>query len=115
MGYRSEMYAVVGLIDLPEFDQLLKEADLTDWFEEHGKSDLAVEFRASSLKWYDGYSDVDKINKFFDDSNFSILLRIGEEFPDKEYYTGNSDLEQLFNLQIDVDTDINWYEHCLEV
>ena len=114
MGYRSEMYAVVGLIDLPEFDQLLKEADLTDWFEEHGKSDLAVEFRASSLKWYDGYSDVDKINKFFDDSNFSILLRIGEEFPDKEYYTGNSDLEQLFNLQIDVDTDISWYEHCLE-
>ena len=114
MGYRSEMYAVVGLIDLPEFDQLLKEADLTDWFEEHGKSDLAVEFRASSLKWYDGYSDVDKINKFFDDSNFSILLRIGEEFPDKEYYTDNYDLEQLFNLRVDVDTDISWYEHCLE-
>ena len=114
MGYRSELYAVVGLIDLPEFDRLLKETDLTDYFEEHGKSDLAVEFRASSLKWYDGYSDVEKINKFFDDSNFSILLRVGEEFPDKEYYTGNSDLEQLFNLQIDVDTDISWYEQCLE-
>lgn len=114
MGYRSELYAVVGLIDLPEFDRLLKETDLADYFEEHGKSDLAVEFRASNLKWYDGYADVDKINKFFDDSNFSILLRIGEEFPDKEYYTGNSDLEQLFNLQIDVDTDINWYENCLE-
>ena len=114
MGYSSELYAVVGLIDLPEFDRLLKETDLADCFEEHGKSDLAVEFQASSLKWYDGYSDVDKINKFFDDSNFSILLRIGEEFPDKEYYTGNSDLEQLFNLQIDVDTDISWYEHCLE-
>ena len=114
MGYRSELYAIVGLIDLPEFDRLLKETDLADCFEEHVKSDLAVEFRASSLKWYDGYSDVDKINKFFDDSNFSILLRIGEEFPDKEYYTGNSDLEQLFNLNIDVDTDISWYEHCLE-
>ena len=50
MGYRSEMYAVVGLIDLPEFDRLLKETDLTDCFEEHSKSDLAVEFRASSLK-----------------------------------------------------------------
>ena len=114
MGYRSEMYAVVGLIDLPEFDRLLKETDLADYFEEHDKSDLAIEFRASSLKWYDGYSDVDKINKFFDDSNFSILLRIGEEFPDKEYYTGNSDLEQLFNLQIDVDINTGWYEHCLE-
>lgn len=114
MGYRSELYAVVGLIDLPEFDRLLKETDLTDCFEERDKTDLAIEFRASSLKWYDGYSDVEKINKFFDDSNFSILLRIGEEFPDKEYYTGNSDLEQLFNLQIDVDTDISWYEHCLE-
>ena len=114
MGYRSELYAVVGLIDLPEFDRLLKETDLADCFEEHGKSGLAVEFRASYLKWYDGYSDVDKINKFFNESTFSILLRIGEEFPDKEYYTGNSDLEQLFNLQIDVDTDISWYEHCLE-
>ena len=114
MGYRSQLYAVVGLIDLPEFDRLLKEADLADCFEEYGKSALAVEFRASPLKWYDGYSDVDKINKFFNESNFSILLRIGEEFPDKEYYTGNSDLEQLFNLQIDVDTDISWYEHCLE-
>ena len=114
MGYRSELYAVVGLIDLPEFDRLLKETDLADCFEEHGKSDLAVEFQASSLKWYDGYSDVDKINEFFNKSIFSILLRIGEEFPDKEYYTGNSDLEQIFNLNIDVDTDIGWYENCLE-
>ena len=114
MSYRSELYAVVGLIDLPEFDRLLKETGLADYFEEHGKSDLAVEFRASSLKWYDGYSDVDKINEFFNESQFSILLRIGEEFPDKEYYTGNSELEQLYNLNIDVDTDIGWYEHCLE-
>ena len=114
MGYRSELYAIVGLIDLPEFDRLLKETDLADCFEEQGKSDLAVEFRASSLKWYDGYTDVDKINELFNKSNFSILLRVGEEFPDKEYYTGNSDLEQLFNLNIDVDTDISWYEHCLE-
>ena len=114
MGYRSDLYAVVGLIDLPEFDRLLKETDLADCFEEHDKTDLAVEFKASGLKWYDGYSDVDKINKFFDDSNFSILLRIGEEFPDKEYYTGNADLEQVFNLNIDVGTDIRWYENCLE-
>lgn len=114
MGYRSELHAVVGLIDLPEFDRLLKETDLTDCFEERDKTDLAIEFRASSLKWYDGYADVDKINEFFNKSNFSILLRIGEEFPDKEYYTGNSDLEQLFNLNIDVDTDICWYENCLE-
>ena len=114
MGYRSELYAVVGLIDLPEFDRLLKETDLEDYFEERGKTDLAVEFRASHLKWYDNYPDVDKINEFFNNSKFSILLRIGEEFPDKEIYTGNSDLEQLFNLQIDVDTDIYWYEHCLE-
>ena len=114
MGYRSELHAIVGLIDLPEFDRLLKETDLADYFEEYDKSDLAVEFRASSLKWYDDYADVDKINKFFNESQFSILLRIGEEFPDKEYYTGNSELEQLFNLNIDVDTAISWYEHCLE-
>ena len=114
MGYRSELYAVVGLIDLPEFDRLLKETDLADYFEEHGKSDLAVEFRASNLKWYDNYPDVDKINEFFNESKFSILLRIGEEFPDKEIYTGNPDLEQIFNLQIDVDTYVDWYEHCLE-
>lgn len=114
MGYRSELHAVVGIIDLPAFDHLLKETDLADCFEECDKTDLAVEFRASSLKWYDGYPDVDKINSFFNESKFSILLRIGEEFPDKEYYTGNSDLEQVFNLQIDVGTDICWYEHCLE-
>ena len=114
MGYRSQLYAVVGLIDLPEFDRLLKEADLADCFEEHGKSDLAVEFQASSLKWYDGYSDVDKINDFFNNSKFSILLRIGEDLPDTEYYTGNSDLEQIFNLQVYTDTDIEWYANCLE-
>ena len=114
MGYRSELHAIVGLVDLLEFERLIKEADLADCFEEHDKSDLAVEFRASSLKWYDGYADVDKINELFNNSNFSILLRIGEEFTDSEYYTGNSDLEQLFNLCIDVGTDISWYENCLE-
>lgn len=114
MGYRSELYAVVGLIDLPEFDRLLKETELTACFEEYNKTDLAVEYRASHLKWYDSYPDVDTINKFFNESTFSILLRIGEEFADTEFYTGNSDLEQLFNLQVDVDTDICWYENCLE-
>ena len=114
MGYRSELYAVVGLIDLPEFDRLLKETDLVDCFKEYDKTDLAVEYRASHLKWYDSYPDVAKFNRFFNNSNFSILLRIGEEFPDKEYYTGNSNLEQMFNLQIDVDTHMGWYEHCLE-
>ena len=53
MGYRSELHAVVGLIDLLEFERLIKESDLADWFEEHDKTDLAVEFRASGLKWYD--------------------------------------------------------------
>lgn len=114
MGYRSQLYAVVGLIDLPEFDRLLKEAGLADCFEECAKTGLAVEFRALCLKWYDSYPDVTKINEFFNESKFSILLRIGEEFPDIEYYTGNSDLEQMFNLQIDVGTDVDWYEHCLE-
>ena len=114
MGYRSELYAVVGLIDLLEFDRLLKEADLADCFEEYGKTALAIAFKASSLKWYDGYPDVDKINNFFFKSKFSILLRIGEEFPDTEYYTGNSDLEQVFNLQVYTDIDIEWYETCLE-
>ena len=114
MGYRSQLYAVVGLIDLPEFERLLKEAELEDCFEEYDKTDLAIAFRASELKWYDGYSDVDKINGFFNESKFSILLRIGEELPDTEYYTGNSDLEQMFSLQVYTDTDIEWYEHCLE-
>ena len=114
MGYRSELYAVVGLIDLPEFDRLLKEAGLDDCFEEYSKTALAIAFRASELKWYDSYQDVAKINEFFNESKFSILLRIGEKFPDTEYYTGNSDLEQIFNMQIDVDTDVGWYEHCLE-
>ena len=114
MGYRSQLYAIVGLIDLPEFDRLLKETELENCFEEYDKTDLVVEFRASDLKWYDGYPDVDKINEFFNNSGFSILLRIGEDYPDKEVYTGNYDLEQIFNLQIDVDTDIGWYENCLE-
>ena len=44
MGYRSELYAVVGLIDLPEFDRLLKEVELADCFEEYDKTDLAIAF-----------------------------------------------------------------------
>ena len=114
MGYRSQLYAVVGLIDLPEFERLLKEAELYDCFEEYSKTDLAIAFQASELKWYDSYQEVAKINEFFNESKFSILLRIGEEFPDTEYYTGNSDLEQIFNLQVYTDTDVDWYEQCLE-
>ena len=114
MGYRSQLYAVVGLIDLPEFERLLKEAELYDCFEEYSKTDLAIAFQASELKWHDSYKEVAKINEFLNESKFSILLRIGEEFPDTEYYTGNSDLEQIFNLQVYTDTDVDWYEQCLE-
>lgn len=114
MGYRSQLYAVVGLLDLPEFDRLLKEAELADYFEEYDKTALAIAFRASGLKWYDGYADVDKINGFFNNSKFSILLRIWEDLPDTEYYTGNYDLKQIFNLQVYADTDIEWYANCLE-
>lgn len=48
MGYRSELYTVVGLIDLPEFDHLLKETDLAACFEEQQNS---LSCRVSSISF----------------------------------------------------------------
>lgn len=114
MGYRSELYAIVGLVDVPEFERLLKETDLTECFDEISKSDLAIEYQASDLKWYDGYAEVERINALFNTSTFSILLRTGEEYGDTEYYTNNNNLQQLFNIQTCVDTTLYGYDTCFE-
>ena len=99
MGYRSEvafaiapplvdkflavMAASEKVRDLVKFDEKYKEGIEFDKYE---KGDIFVHL--GSIKWYDGYEEIDKIKEFFaeheeDDDNIRFV-RIGEDFDDQE-------------------------------
>ena len=99
MGYRSEvafaiapplvnkflavMAASEKVRDLIKFDAKYKEGIEFDKYE---KGDVFVYL--GSIKWYEGYEEIDKIREFFaeheeDDDNIRFV-RIGEDLDDKE-------------------------------
>ena len=99
MGYRSEvafaiapplvdkflavMAASEKVRDLIKFDEKYKEGIEFDKYE---KGDVFVYL--GSIKWYEGYEEIDKIREFFaeheeDDDNIRFV-RIGEDFDDQE-------------------------------
>jgi len=91
MGYRSELYVKMKKEFKPKFIFYLKINEI-DYFED--KSDTNdntyIQYYACDLKWYNGYSTVDKFNSFLQDNSDSItMLRIGEEGGDVEEYGGN--------------------------
>ena len=99
MGYRSE---VAFAIAPPLVDKFLavmaaseKVRDLVKYnekyqegirFDKYEKGDLFVHL--GSIKWYEGYEEVDKIKEFFDehyeDDDNIRFVRIGEELYDTE-------------------------------
>ena len=103
MGYRSEvafaiapplvdkflavMAASEKVRDLIKFDEKYKEGIEFDKYE---KGDVFVYL--GSIKWYEGYEEIDKIKEFFEDTvndnedgeDFVRFIRIGEDSDDKE-------------------------------
>ena len=103
MGYRSEvafaiapplvdkflavMAASEKVRDLIKFDEKYKEGIEFDKYE---KGDVFVYL--GSIKWYEGYEEIDKIKEFFEDTvndnedgeDFVRFIRIGEDLDDKE-------------------------------
>tara|TARA_B100000700_G_scaffold300479_1_gene368684 strand:- start:299 stop:655 length:357 start_codon:yes stop_codon:yes gene_type:complete len=99
MGYRSEvafaiapplvdkflavMAASEKVRDLIKFDEKYKEGIEFDKYE---KGDVFVYL--GSIKWYEGYEEIDKIKEFFDeheeDDDNIRFVRIGEDLDDKE-------------------------------
>ena len=99
MGYRSEvafaiapplvdkflavMAASEKVRDLVKFDEKYKEGIEFDKYE---KGDIFVHL--GSIKWYDGYEEIDKIKEFFaehEEEDYNLrFVRIGEDFDDQE-------------------------------
>lgn len=111
MGYRSDLYAYVHGSDLIDFMSVLKETELESCFERIDNIDGIDEqgyarFRAESLKWYNGYKEVDAINSIFNNSIVSVMLRVGEEVGDLEYITkGDYKLKEVFDVTTTVSVD----------
>ena len=99
MGYRSE---VAFAIAPPLVDKFLavmaaseKVRDLVKYnekyqegiqFDKYEKGDIFVHL--GSIKWYDGYEEIDKIKEFFaehEEEDYNLrFVRIGEDFDDQE-------------------------------
>ena len=89
MGYRSELYAHVHGSDLLNFISLLKQHKLDGCFDEFETQNEKgySKFRTNTnLKWYDTYPDVIAVNTLFNNSDLSVMVRIGEEPGDVEFY-----------------------------
>ena len=110
MGYRSEvafaiapplvdkflavMAASEKVRDLIKFDEKYKEGIEFDKYE---KGDIFVYL--GSIKWYEGYEEIDKIKEFFaeheEDHDQYDNIRIGEDPDDKEVM-GYYEEDQLY-------------------
>ena len=109
MGYRSDLYALVHGKDLLNFSSALKEHDLHDCFDEIQEQDSEgyTRFKSNTaLKWYErSYPGVIAVDKVFQDSDLSVMLRVGEAPGDTEFI-GNSELgENTFDITITVEVE----------
>jgi len=110
MGYRSEIYIKIDIEQKDKLDTLLKEVELNEYFNSVCDNDWCY-YYGSHLKWYDGYSDVDKVNDFIEDFDDGIagLLAIGEDNAIINY--GDTSGVNLYAVT-DIDTDYFIYpEH----
>ena len=100
MGYRSTLYALVHGSDLIPFLAALENHDLTVYFIETASLDEEgyTRFESIDLKWYDSNKDVMDVNAVFNKSQHSVLLRIGEEPNDEEFYSGMENASDLFDI-----------------
>ena len=119
MGYRSDVtaliYPVSGEDNLIEYDKLklLMNTTFKDFFTtwdedfEWDDKHRALKFSVESVKWYDGYPDVQRFGKFLTEiSELGYeyeIIRVGEEDTDIEYdSTGDAEGYLYVRREIEV-------------
>jgi len=113
MGYRSAVWLVVPNGYTKEFENLLKD----EWWDSKYPTDLFPEsthttYLLEDWKWYDSYTDVQKITGFLQDRNTmaeildpdglthtSAIVRLGEEFGDYEDHLGTAYEFEIYPTQ----------------
>lgn len=110
MGYHSDLYAKVHGSDLIKFKAALASSELDDVFYSYGIEELNedgyIHYEANGLKWYSGYSDVERINSIFASSKYSILLRVGEEVGDTECFSSMDNPYDHFEISTHTTVEI---------
>jgi len=87
MGYRSTIYIKFKAKDEKEFLDILKKHDLQDAFELqtlHTPPDEYRRYIGNDFKWYEGYKEIDEINKWISKSDLDkdrprALIAVGED------------------------------------
>jgi hypothetical protein len=102
MGYRSDVKALIyplgGEHNLLEYNKLkllmnTTFKDVYDYWQDPyftwNDTHRVLEFSATSIKWYDGYPEVERFGKFLNDIqelNYEYeFMRVGEEDTDIDY------------------------------
>ena len=106
MGYRSMIYAKIDNTLVEDFNKILKERDMTDYFykleDDLQDSDTHTKYVGEDLKWYDGYSDVDAINEFIDSNSETCgMIAIGEDGAEEQWGVP-------WNLGMYTSTNVEW-------
>lgn len=109
MGYRSEVLIVTDLINQELVEILENEDDYSEKMQfqitNFRKEEIdCLMIKWDSVKWYDGYEDVDRImnaiNGIEDEDSFGFI-RIGEEFVDVEVIGNPYDFNYVISRTIE--------------
>ena len=121
MGYRSDvaiaiygeedqMVAFIAASRLKEdFTEVFKECEIYPY---QGGTHLMLSAQFDGVKWYDGYEDVDRWNKFVRlaeehyESINTEYVRVGEETDDNVHNYGGPDPEWHLGIRREVYTDL---------
>lgn len=101
MGYRSDLYFKCHKDIAPELFSLLEQNELSGYIEDITiVKDDYIAFSMLSLKWYDGYPEVDTINSFVNSHPSQVaFIRNGEDSDDIESRGNTYDLGLDYYVQ----------------
>ncbi|MCS5623722.1 MAG: hypothetical protein NZ735_07180 [Candidatus Marinimicrobia bacterium] len=108
MGYRSQVYIAVPKSDEKQLDAILGKHSLNKEFrkEEYNNSDTEyIIYSDAWLKWYNGYEDVNAVNKFIAENPIDggvgrALFCIGEG---EEIHSEIGDYYEIWNVYTTVE------------
>lgn len=105
MGYRSDLYFKCHKDIAPELFSLLEQCELSNYVEDIAiVEDDYIAFSMLSLKWYDGYPEVDTINSFINSHSSQVaFIRNGEDSDDIESRGNTYDLGLDYYVQFYVE------------
>jgi hypothetical protein len=106
MGYCSDIFIKAKLEVFPQLLQVMKETELAREAD-FSSDDEYCYLSLYSLKWYDSYNDVQKVNIFINscaEDGTATMIRDGEEAEDVETYGADPwdlDLEYYIEIRLE--------------